>query len=840
MTKIAGTGGTPLHQAVGRGHKDIVSLLLNEGCPINVVNSEGRSVLHFAARFGEIHVMEMLAEQGLDVNIGDDEGWTSLHNAAYCGQLESVCTLLRLGGRGAMTKVAGKHGTPLHQALARGHEDIVLLLLNEGCPINVVNSGGISVLHIAAEYGQIHMIEMLAEQGLDVSRGDDEGHTPLHNAAYCDQLKSVRTLLRLGGRGSMTKVAGKHGTPLHQAVARGHKDIVSLLLNEGCPINVVNSGGRSVHHIAAEYDQIHMIEMLAEQGLDVNIGDDEGVTPLHNAANCGKLESVRTLLRLGGRESMTKIAGKHGTPLHQAVAKGHKDIVSLLLNEGCPINVANSELQGRSVLHFAAQLGEIHVMEMLAEQGLDVNIGDDEGVTPLHNAAYCGQLESVRTLLRLGGRGSMTKVAGEHGTPLHQAVAGGHKDIVSLLINEGCPIDMVDNEGHTSLHFAVVYGHVTTFKEIVRIGGDIHLMDELGMKFSDWILIIESSATVKQFCVACGLKCDDKDLLGVISALSANDLLDMNRILCLAAVSGNISIFDAMVASPYPLNQQKMPKIANYLSSISGGKKLPDQFHVSGEPLNPLHISILSKYLRTSLNIKFIKKLTSHPRTRYTVNELFPNGLSPLDVARRFELHDIAVIIERAGGGPGAWADLPKEIEDKAIDRFTTLKQLRRGLGEDVTVRILSMLGYQLVECEGLCDAKRKSLKERPVLQLLDKQFLAHIEHKGKWKRVGRLLKVDEVTLKELSEEATKDDREKSIDNDSAYYSMLEYWLEYGHNVSWKTLLDAVGHFETKKTVDHITDKIVGELAPSQVSIQIGSFHFKLQTSVVLHIYTTT
>ena len=67
----------------------------------------------------------------------------------------------------------------------------------------------------------------------------------------------------------------------------------------------------------------------------------------------GQLESVRTLLRLGGRESMTKVAATSGTPLHQAVVKGHKDIVSLLLNEGCPINVVDSK--GRSVLHHAAQ-----------------------------------------------------------------------------------------------------------------------------------------------------------------------------------------------------------------------------------------------------------------------------------------------------------------------------------------------------------------------------------------------------------------------------------------------------------------------------------------------------
>ena len=863
MEKVAGTYGTPLHQAVVNDHKDIVSLLLNEGCPINVVDNEGASALHWAAKYGQIHLIEMLAERGLDVNIGDNEDRTPLHYAANCGQHESVCTLLMLGGRKSMEKVAGTHGTPLHQAVVNDHKDIVSLLLNEGCPINVVDSEGKSVLHYAVQGGQIHLIEMLAERGLNVNIGDNEGRTSLHYAANIGQLKSVCTLLRLGGRESMTKVAGTCATPLHQAVMKGHKDIVSLLLNEGCPINVVNNRGRSVLHYAAQYGQIHMIEMLAERGLDVNIGDNEGCTPLHDVAACGEHESVRTLLRLGGRESMTKVAGTCATPLHQAVMKGHKDIVSLLLNEGCPINIVNSK--GESVLHIAALCGHIHMIEMLAEHGMDVNIGDHKGTSPLHYAANWGQLESVRTLLGLGARESMTKVAGNAGTPLHQAVGKGHKDIVSLLLTERCPfvvtsdgstlfhltatyghndmlemlaeqgfdVNIGDNEGRTPLHYAAVSGHITTFKGLVRVGGNMHLIDRFGMKFSDWILIIKKFETVKQFCVACGLECDAEGLLGVISSLCANNLLDVNRILCLAAVFGNISIFDAMVASPYPLNQQKMPKMAIWLSSVLNfGKILPAQFNVS-EDLNPLHISILSNFLfNFPLNIEFIEKLTSHPRTQYTVNELFPNGLSPLDVAHQFELNDIAVIIERAGGGPGVWADLPNEIRDKAIYHFMSLKELRGGeFGEKATSKILSMLGYQVVECEGLCDVKKTFLEERPVLHLLDEQFLLHIKSKGKWKRVGRLLKVDEDTLKRISEEAT--------DDDDAYHSMLEYWLENCCNVSWKTLLDVVGKFETKETVDDITDKIVEDLAPSHVSISIGSFHFKLQTCVVLHICTT-
>ena len=879
-------GWSPVHHAISHRQVEVIRLLMNKGCLMNPVKNRKQATkssdVHItteggskysddkkqlynyvfeAARCGDTATIQSYLNSGGPVDLTDEDCHTLLHCAAGEGQIKVVELLIK---RGCRIDPVDKNGcAPLDYATACGHVQTVQLLkqqLNE--PLEeqyFIDSRGRSVLHVAAASGDIHRLAILAEQGLDVNIGDFECLTPLHYAAANGQLESVCTVLRLGGRESMTKVACTSGTPLHQAVAKGHKDIVSLLLNEGCPINVVDSECKSILHYAAQYGQIDMIEMLVEQGLDVNIGDDEGRTTLHDTATNGQLESVRTLLRLGGRKSMTKVADTGGTPLHQAVGKGHKDIVSLLLNEGCPINVVDSG--GASVLHYAAQYGQLHMIEMLSELGLDVSIGDNIGWTPLHVAAACGQLESVRILLRLGGRELMEKVAASGGTPLHQAVAGGHKDIVSLLLNEGCPINVVesggitllhcaavhgqihmiemlsekgldvnirDNKSQTPLHYTAIRGHVTTFKELVRVGGNLHLMDKFGMKFSDFILISQSFVTVKQFCVACDLEYDDKDLLGVISALSANNLLDINRILCLAAVFGNISIFDAMVTTSYPLNQQKMPKIANILSFQSGGKKLPDQFDVLEEPLNPLQISMLSQFFMvSSRNVKFIQKLTSHPRTQYTVDELFPNGLSPLDVARRFELHDIAVIIERAGGGPGAWADLPKEIEDKAIDRFTTLKELRRGLGEDVISRIVSLLGYPLVISDR--QEVNKILEEKPKRSLMQKHVLSCLKCKEKWKSVGDLLEVDEDILENIDEEST--------DDDNAYRSMLKHWLKHGCNVSWRTLLDAVGHFETKKTVDDITDKIVEELTPSKVSIQITNM---CSTTHILHNYTTS
>ena len=952
MTKVAGTDGTPLHQAALGGHKKVMSVLLDEGCPIDVVNSSGQSVLHAAAAGGHVELVGWLVECGLDVN-GDADGYTPLHSAAAEGNLDAVHELLRLGGKASMTKVAGIYGTPLHQAAFGGHKKVMSVLLDEGCPIDVVNSSGQSVLHAAAAGGHVELVGWLVECGLDVN-GDADGYTPLHSAAAEGNLDAVHELLRLGGKASMTKVAGIYGTPLHQAAFGGHKKVMSVLLDEGCPIDVLSSDGQSVLHFATEGGHVELVGWLVECGLDVNGEDADCYTPLHSATCNGKLEAVHELLRLGGRASMTKVAGAYGTPLHQAALGGHKKVMSVLLDEGCPIDVVNSS--GQSVLHSAAEGGHVELVYWLVECGLDVNREDANGYTTLHSSAHNGKVEAVHELLRLGGKASMTKVAGTYGTPLHQAALGGHKKVMSVLLDEGCPIDVVnssglsvlhsaaegghvelvywlvecgldvsrgDDNGYTPLHSAAYNGKLEAVHELLRLGANPHLMagvfgtplHQAVFSGSVQVVTVLSDAIYKQYnpqhpmatqsevdspnqlvcvpdnnpldccdpmgltplmwaageghveivkyliskhcncttqnryglsmfeeavmcgqmnklhelCESCGFNDLGDSIRESIVSLKNRNLLDPCKLLILGSFTG-----DPLVITTLSRDESMFTEAAhqtwlmtnNVLCNEFPFRKVLDifqQLHLQNEcPLSPLHISLItckilmnysggSSIKRGAKDYKvFIDKLISHSSTKYTVNELFPNGLSPLDIARQFDFHDIASMIERAGGGPGLWANLPKQMEQKYIVPVLAVKELFEcnEVGKEATLRILSFLGFQLVGGEEISDANR-IMGGRPSRSLIDKHVLSKLQHKDKWERVGNLLEVNEGELDRLGEEAPSDDE--------AYYSMLKHWLKHGSQVTWKTLLDAIGHFETKKTVDDITAKIVEELASSQV-----------------------
>jgi len=73
-------GLTPLHTAAGRGHKEIVELLITAGADVNAKGDYGWTPLHKAAAAFEDHkeVVELLIAKGADVNAKDMHGETPL------------------------------------------------------------------------------------------------------------------------------------------------------------------------------------------------------------------------------------------------------------------------------------------------------------------------------------------------------------------------------------------------------------------------------------------------------------------------------------------------------------------------------------------------------------------------------------------------------------------------------------------------------------------------------------------------------------------------------------------------------------------------------------------
>ena len=350
------------------------------------------------------------------------------------------------------------------------------------------------------------------------------------------------------------------------------------------------------------------------------------------------------------------------------------------------------------------------------------------------------------------------------------------------------------------------------------------------------------ASKLSQFCKTCGIRSSGEGFHGALATLISQGLVDAHKVLCLCAISGDSVFLEDQFIELVTSDGYAMPgavKCAKCYFSEGEGVPFLNQLIIPDEnALNPLHISLLSlkcfkmEFAADSVkhgtkdHTSFITKLLSHPVLKETVHENFPNGLSPLDLARQFELHHIAALIERAGGRPGVWEDIPQDVflsyrSDllKIPSLLNKVCDTSQGGHEAVKTAVIKFLGVQTVEsvvhvADDSQLEKEQVLGQHPVLGDVVTHVLPHIQVRSSWKEVGLFLGMKKSTLDELGKQFSNDNK--------CYLETLSYWLEHGSSVTWKTLLDVLGHFETKHTVDELIDKIVSVLGGGdQVSVQV-------------------
>lgn len=140
-----------------------------------------------AATVDDIAMMEAFLQNGVDANCSDYDQRTALHLAASEGMLRVSEFLIRSGT--AVNCVDRWTNTPLVDAVRGGHEMLIKLLRNS---YGVLPKGfGGDTLCQACADGDIHMIELLLEAGVDVNTADYDQRSALHVAASEGQARSI-------------------------------------------------------------------------------------------------------------------------------------------------------------------------------------------------------------------------------------------------------------------------------------------------------------------------------------------------------------------------------------------------------------------------------------------------------------------------------------------------------------------------------------------------------------------------------------------------------------------------------------------------------------------------
>ena len=148
----------------------------------------------------------------------------------------------------------------------------------------------------SAAFGDLDRLsELLATEPDLVNATSGDGFTPLHLAAFFGQTDAVRLLLARGAEPDVRGQGWMTGTALSAAAAGGHTAIVLLLLEVGVDPNVQQAQGFTPLHAAAQNADLEAVRALLDAGADPAIVTEEGVTAAELAEQAGDLVTVEIL-----------------------------------------------------------------------------------------------------------------------------------------------------------------------------------------------------------------------------------------------------------------------------------------------------------------------------------------------------------------------------------------------------------------------------------------------------------------------------------------------------------------------------------------------------------------
>jgi ankyrin repeat protein len=168
---------------------------------------------------------------------------------------------------------------------------------------------------------------------------------------------------------------------LMEVVALGDLDAARILLkNRANPDGDEQVRDSRPLLLAAHQGMTEMVRLLLDEGADLEIEDQMGLTALHWASREDRLETVQFLLSRGAEIDKTGL--DEATPLYSAVSRGALQMTQLLLEGKADINARDGDF-GQTALILAAKYSHVDILHLLLARGADVHLRDEEGISAL-------------------------------------------------------------------------------------------------------------------------------------------------------------------------------------------------------------------------------------------------------------------------------------------------------------------------------------------------------------------------------------------------------------------------------------------------------------------------
>lgn len=488
--KIKGQSDKPLIAAAQKGDVIAVNKLLEEGADVNIKDAAENTSLIVAVEGDYTEVVKILLDAGAEVNVSEVSPSYSIS-----GGVESF-------------NIDSEH-EPLFLAVSNDNVEIVKMLLDKGANVNKENKyydRTETAIEKAMQNKSLEIAKLLMEYGAKLDNCDELIGYILQGADEVIEQSSDRMFWKFRDVDNIDNRMRK-GEAVTEAekkllyefyawmqnkeqikkemAAQKKKEIENLLMlmkekcaevNGGAGIDNGRSGALLLN--ATYYADVEAVRLLLKNGVDVNVRDAEGETPLIKVMeypyNEENQKIAQMLIENGADVNAQDNEGE--TALMRAVWKNQsysmKGMLEILINAGADVNIKGGFREHTALFGAISHdhiYGGSEETDFLLEHGANINVGDKQGFTPLMEMVLDQDLRMVKKLLEKGANvNSSTIDYGE--TVLMKAAFHDNPEIIQILLDKGADVNATDKKGKTALSIAREEGNEDVEELLIKYG----------------------------------------------------------------------------------------------------------------------------------------------------------------------------------------------------------------------------------------------------------------------------------------------------------------------------------------------------------------------------------
>ena len=477
-------GNTALLLASKLGATEAANLFINAGAKLDERNNEGRTAIQEAVKYSRKSIYISLKKSAKKINNVDLENHNLIFDAVDSQNIEVINDII-------VNKLVKVDSSILFYQNTYSKPAILKLILSKAkLNLEETDPNGKSTLFYIVKKGasSIDTFMYALSLGLDINHVDKDGNTVL-----MELIKYINT-----DYPRLKDLTADEKLPLINLI-----DMIPWLIEEEINYNVYNNDGENVLTYVTAINNIDIMKILLEYGVDPNFIDSSNTTALSTAAMKGSsnIEAVSLLLNYGARPNITDNNNKtiieklitielvlHNEKKMKLKEKRNIDetqnyrqvLHEILLNGEVNLTMLNSEDQ--PYFFDAFFHNNIDLVKSLAKYGADINQRDRENSNIVYkymaeNIAfkkvsdqrlYYIMLKQVITL------GADVNARDSHGgITLHKAILDNDIQTIKIILNAGADINAVDARGRNMIHNCMWQNKVKVFRLILSFNKDL-------------------------------------------------------------------------------------------------------------------------------------------------------------------------------------------------------------------------------------------------------------------------------------------------------------------------------------------------------------------------------